>query len=186
MASGNKSKLVVSSISFIAKTGNFLINQDTPTAMWLNAGFIKQIYSNLGLSTKTSFQLLKGCTLQFFKLEVTDEMLAANGGEYKIKSNIGNNREITFTSKGMKFFDHSVLSNSAMLDNAIAASGVTFDDSWAGPAIATTAAAPAANIPAVPAATVTEDDGGDHVDLDDAAGAADPAANPAPAVNAEV
>ncbi len=172
MATGTKFKFVVNSISYIAARQSFLINQDTANAMWLGAGFIKQIFSNLGLSTKTSFQLLKGTTLQAYKLVITEDML--QNGEYTAKSNLGNNRDITWKSAGIKFFDHSVLNNSAMLDNAIAASGVTFDDSWAGdPApVAPRAAATMVTTPAV------ENDGDDHVDLDDAAGDTTPNANP--------
>lgn len=178
MATGQKLTVVVSSISFVKTTGNFIINEASSNAMWLNAGFIKNIYSSLGLSTKTSFQLLKGCTIRFYKLEVTDEMLAAGGGKHSITSNIGNNRPIEFKTKGVKFFDHSVLSNSAALDNAIMSSGVVLDDSWAGDAKpAATPSTPAINVPKAEITEEAGDDGGDHVNLDEAAGAEVPPAN---------
>lgn len=167
---GTKAKLMINTIAFVKAAnggqGSFLINQGTPQEQWLNTGFIKSVYSNMGLSVNTSFMLLRGCVISFYKLTVTPEMIAAGiaagKGGYVAMSNLGKEREITWKTEGIKAFDHVMDTLSEVLDTQINGSGVTFDNSWAGTAtpVAPTPKATNINIPPNP----IEHDNDDTID----------------------
>jgi hypothetical protein len=166
MPTGTKAKLLINNIAFVKAAnngqGSFLVNQGMPTEQWLNTGFIKAIYSNMGLSTNTSFMLLRGSVVSYYKLNVTPEMIAAgiaagHTGHVAL-SNLGNNREITWKTPGEKAFDHVMDTLSEVLDTQINGSGVHFDNSWAGTPTPTVAATPKPAAVNMPPAPVEADD----------------------------
>lgn len=131
----NKKQLVINSIDFIRSLkfrngGRFLINKTSANPVWLQPGFIKQIYTGIGLSTDTPFQQLKGSMLSYYELEVTDEMLAAGNGTYKVEGPV-TKREIVFTTSGKKQIDFQLENMSEALTKAIFSIGVVADTSWA-------------------------------------------------------
>lgn len=147
----SRKRVVISTISFVVSQkinggGSFLINEGTPTAMWLNVGFIKNLFTNKGLSTKTSFQMLCGSTLQYFEGAITNEQLATAGGTILATNPLPGGEPIPFKKPGLKQTGHTLIAMSDKLENAIFGSGVVFADDWAN--IGATPAAPAR--PAMP------------------------------------
>lgn len=128
-------KVKIDSISLVKSEkiqdgGSFRINEGEKDAMWLNLGFIRNFYTNKGLAANTSFQMLVGCTVKWEELTVTEEMLAAGGGQHVVPNPLGG-ADIVFKQKGLKQYGHSMGRLSDKLEDAIFNSGVTFDSSWA-------------------------------------------------------
>lgn len=147
----NRKRVVIATISLVrsqkvANGGSFLINEGTAQAMWVNINFVKNLFTNKGLSTQTSFQMLCGSTLQYFEGTVTDEMLAQAGGEVLAENPQPGGEPIAFKKPGLKQTGHTLIAMSDKLSDAIFNSGVVFDSGWAD--IGTVPAAPAR--PAMP------------------------------------
>ncbi len=107
----------------------FLINRATDS-FFTNLGFINQVYTGAGLSTDTSFQMLKGSTLTFYETTITAEQIATGNGKHVVLSPRTND-EIEFTTPGKKQIDMTLASHSHALEQAIFATGVKISNDWA-------------------------------------------------------
>lgn len=153
-------KTIIKSISFVrsekmksAEQSSFRINEGTPDAMWLSTGFVRNFYTNKGLDTRTSFQMLLGSTLTWHELEVTEAMLVAGNGKHIVPNPLGG-ADIVFEKIGFKQYGHSMGRLSDKLEDAIFNSGVVFDGGWAGTA---TPAVMATTRPAIATAPINGD-----------------------------
>ncbi len=155
-------KLIVNKIGYVASRKSFLINEGASNPLWVNAGFIRQIFTNLGLSTQTTFQKLLGTTISYQECNVTPEMIAENNGTVIIESPV-QKREITFQKPGLKQVDVLVVEYGMTLRNSIDNAGLVFDNSWADrqtttPANTAQTAKPVQHIPPVEEAEAIEED----------------------------
>ncbi len=116
--------ITVNNIKFIAPKKVFLVNNK----YWINAQAMKSMYNNMGLSSKTSFMLLKGCTLSFDEIEVPEGTTAQSPFEHTIEST---GRVITFTKPGIKRLSWDISELSTLLESKFANSSLEFAN-WGG------------------------------------------------------
>lgn len=112
--------------------GSFLINGNDKTgnAFWVSQIFIQTIFSDHGLSTRTPFLKLLKSTISFYELNITEEMLAANGGIFEIEDPRIAGRSIKFEKPGLKQFSHELFQMSGALEANINNAELVFDEDW--------------------------------------------------------
>lgn len=119
--------------------------------MFLNGGFVINLFKGMGLSTATPFTKLTGSTLTYKELEVTQAMLDANNGVVVVPS--VSNRDIEFKKPGLKQFDQHIEALSTTFQQQLDSAAVVFENDWANVGAAV---APVVNAPAAPAVTIPE------------------------------
>lgn len=116
----NKS-LVVKSIKYIASKKVFLINN----TIWMSRMDIQIMFTNMGLSTKTSFMKLRGCTLAYYETTAPDN--TSETKPHKVVSKV-TEKEIIFNRPGLKRIDWDLEELSPALDAQFTRSSLEFED----------------------------------------------------------
>ncbi len=141
---------------------SFLATNMSGKTMWLDRIFIQNIFTSMGISTKTPFVKLNGSLITYEQIDITEAMLTAANNEKGVEVTDRNGRPIFFKKVGLKAYSHAIHTLSASLQAQIDAVSVTFEDDWAAEQVpAAPATAKAAIVTPPPAAEIppaTEDD----------------------------
>ena len=111
--------VTINTIRFIASRRLFLVNN----THWLQARTVQTMFSNMGLSTRTSFMKLRGCTLTADVVVAPDTTTDTNPMVLDY-----NGREITFKKPGKKHLGWEIAQLSSALDMQFNRSDLSFAD----------------------------------------------------------